>query len=455
MNKEIVVNGVDFLVRKENEKRATQKMEKYWNEEVKSVWDGFFNDEGWVKPFDDYQEGKEIKLIGKQIDLDEEAKLLNRNSAELWKEFYGKKVYEYISDMLGKTVRLNEEVRIIKNDLFLSKEDFEKNKISYPFNNLRNTFSESYLDLENKIENLQREVGFQRDLQGLNCGGMVGLGFDVPEMEDDLIPEEINGVYLIRALNKEKMFEYWKNVILVHGIIDDLSKVLIKENKVFKIEEVYRNREIVFNVLSGEVPKNEVFNTIDEKLNSLIEKGIKTLEIIKNAKEHELMTREISEDLATFLEKSEVKTVEEVAISLEVIYKKQNERKESFKKSIPLTLDLELSENELDELKNDEEIKSYKDKMIVIKKLSDLEDQIEETVKKRDSRKFLERALKKEDDEKLIKLNKRKEELRKNISFDQTGNILTESERKKMIRLKQLEGEIIPRLEKQKKYLKY
>jgi len=323
MTKENGGNGVEILIRKENEKKAIQKMEDHWNKEVKPVWDGFFNDKGWVKPFDDYQEGEESKLIGKQVNLDEEAKLLNKTPMDLWKEFYDQKVYEYISDMLDKTVDLTEEVKVIKNDLFLSKDDFEKNKIAYPFNNLRNNFSESYLDLENKIEDLQREVGFQRDDQGFNFGGVVGLGTDIPKMEDDLIPEEINGVYLIRVLNKEKMFEYWKNIVSVHNIIDDLSKVLIKENKIFSMEEIYRNREIVFNVLSGKVSKDEVFEKTDKEINLIIEKGTEILEVIKNVKEHDLMTREISEELATFLEESDVKQIEEVDNSLKLIYKKQ------------------------------------------------------------------------------------------------------------------------------------
>jgi hypothetical protein len=292
---------------------------------------------------------------------------------------------------------------------------------------------------------------------------VVGLGFDVPKMEDDLVPEEINGVYLIRVLNKEKMFEYWKNIVSVHNIIDDLSKVLIKENKIFNMEEmyritteeIYRSREIVFNVLSGKVSKDEVFKKNDKEINSIFEKGTEILEIIKNVKEHELMTREISEELATFLEKSEVKQIGEVVDFLEVICKKQNERKESFTRSIPLNLQLELSKNELNELKNDKELKNGETKMMIIQKLSELENQIEETAKRRDNRKFLERKLKKEDDKKIIELNEKKKELEKSISFDQTGNILTENERKKIIRKNQLVKKIIPELEKQKKYFKY
>lgn len=455
MNKETGGNGVEFLIREENEKKAIQKMEKHWNEEVKPVWDDFFNDEGWIKPFDDYQEGEELELIGKQVNLDEEVKLLNKSPTELWKDFYSWEIGNFIENKTGKTRDLIKELGKINDEFFLSKEDFEKNKIFYPFNNLRNTFSGSYLNLENKIEDLQLEVGCQRDVQGLNYGGVVGLGTDIPNLKDDLSPEDVNGVYLIRALNKEKMFEYWENIVSVHDIINDLSKTLIKKNEISKIEEIYKKREIVFNVLSGEVAKDEVFDTKDEKLNFILDKGIETLGIIKNVKEHELMTREISEDLVNFLEKSDVKKVEEVANLLEVIYKKQNERKESFSKSIPLKLELELSKNELDELKNDEELKSGENKMILIKKLSEIEDQIQKAVEKKDNRKFSERALKKEDDKKLIELNKAKEELKKSLSYDQNGNILTENEIKKMMRVKKIMNEIIPRLEKQKKYFKY
>jgi len=425
----------DFLIQKENESSATQKMEKYWNEEIKPVWDGFFDDEGWVKPFDDYQEGKGLALIGKQVNLDEEAKSLFKNPRELWEEFYFWKINGYVETRIGKEGDLIRELKLAESDLSLSDEDKDK---------IKTLSSDDYIDLGNKIGELQREVGFQRYRQGLDCGSVVELGVDIPKMEDNLSPKKTNDVYVVKVLDKNKMREYWNNIVTIHDVIDEL-------NEKYKLD-----KEEIFNVLNEELSQKNIFDKDNEEVNSLFKKGREILKIVENIKENELIIEnKISNDLAKLIEESKTKKVEKIINLLEMVHGKQIERKESFKKSIDLKLKLELSKNELDELEDDEELKSGEKKIIITEKLSELEKQIEETIKKRDGRKFLEITLKKEDDKKLIGLNKTKEELEKIISFDQTGNFLTENERKKIIRKNQLTKEIIPELEKQKKYLKY
>jgi len=270
------------------------------------------------------------------------------------------------------------------------------------------------------------------------------LGVDIPKMEDNLSPKKTNDVYVVKVLDKNKMREYWNNIVTIHDVIDEL-------NEKYKLD-----KEEIFNVLNEELSQKNIFDKDNEEVNSLFKKGREILKIVENIKENELIIEnKISNDLAKLIEESKTKKVEKIINLLEMVHGKQIERKESFKKSIDLKLKLELSKNELDELEDDEELKSGEKKIIITEKLSELEKQIEETIKKRDGRKFLEITLKKEDDKKLIGLNKTKEELEKIISFDQTGNFLTENERKKIIRKNQLTKEIIPELEKQKKYLKY
>lgn len=374
-----------FQREKRVERQATKKMKNdFINREVKKSLDDIFDNKVRVDGIDGF------RLIGPQVNLDKEAKFLNKRPIELWKDFYGWGIGSFIENKLGKTRDLIRELEKINDDLSSPKEGFEKGKIPFLFNFLingytENTLPESYLDLRNKIVGLQTNSEGE-DWNEFNDYHGVGLGSYLIEDGNDFSPIKKGDSYAIKVLNKNNIFEYWGNIDLIHDVIKEL-------NENYKLD-----KDEIFKVLSGETPKKEI-TFISNKVNDLLDEGSVALAEVRKVKEHDLIGVEISKNLAELLKKIGIGKVKNGVGLLEKIlekqkekYEKQNKRKESFKDSIFSKLDLERaqdnwqilkddlkkSKDELDKLKNGEESKSIQDKLIIYKTLDKIADGIAE-----------------------------------------------------------------------------
>lgn len=346
----------------EIKKNVHQKMKKFYDEKkIESVFDGFFNSSDPNISFNDFIFGIDnFSLIDENLNFDEEAKILNKKPMDLWRNFYDWQIDDYVKNRLKKTDALKAELEDIKTKVICSGEEFTKSE-SF----LRNIFlktekfelnslPESYLNLQNKIIELQREnkgevwEGFDSEV--------VGLGYFLAEKKNDLSPHKQSDGYTVRILNQNKIFEYWGNVSSLNDVVEELSLTLIQE----RIKNNYRNRKNlnetrreVLNVLSenvlGKNMSQKGFLGIDnEKVSSLFEKGKEMLDIIRKVKEHDLMGIKISENLAELLKNKKLGEIEYIGDFFDEVKGKQkikeqiqNKKQNNFKENINSRLGFE------------------------------------------------------------------------------------------------------------------
>lgn len=376
-----VISVSGFKDKNKDNKEETLKMEKDWKR-VEPIFDGFFEDNGWITTFDDYQE--------KDFNLTSESEI----SGKLYRNFYFQKIDAFIKRKLDKTEGLIRELTLINEELPSSGKDINVN-VEKDFSNLpdgytENTFPKSYQNLVNKIVNLQKNNkgeswnGFRDDRE-------VGLGSPLIKEGSDLSPIEKGDSYVIKVLNKEKIFTYLKDINLTDKVISELNKSYnLDTNKVFDIlsidEKEIRNL-VVDSIINGEDK---------EKARDLFTNGSEALSEVKKVKEHDLIGVEISRDLAELLEKLGVKKVENAGALFKTIlenqekkYEDQKEKENNFKLSINLRLDSELSKYELDRMVKSEYMKIIDNKLSIIERLNEAEETIMGEIRSKDSKKTI------------------------------------------------------------------
>ena len=250
---------------------------------------------------------------------------------------------------------------------------------------------ESKLDIVvNKIVNLQKNNkgeswnGFRDDRE-------VGLGSFLIKEGSNLSPIEKGDSYVIKVLNKNKIFNYLKNVNLIYKVISELNESYnLDTDKVFDIFSIDEKeiRDLVVNsIINGEDK---------EKARDLFTNGSEALSKVKKVKEHDLIGVEISRDLAELLRKLDIKKGEDVSSSLNTLLEEQQkkhegqiEKKDNFKSSINLRLDFELSKYELDRWMGSQDLKIINNKLSIIERLNEAEETINGEIRSKDSKKTI------------------------------------------------------------------
>jgi len=301
------------------EDKIAQVMEDQWKKIIKRRCNDFL-DNGDLEIFFGEKNGEKFDLVRKKVTYDNKPTFLGESLRRSWEEFYGEKISSFNGDKLDKTISLMKELNSVKDCLLLP---WEMDSIKK-----KNIFSD--------------------------------------------IPIDVNYSDTVRP-NRKGIFEHKRNSYFIKDSIDKLNKNYnLDEETVFKIlnkdEEAIKNSLIIIDEENKKGDKN-LFTIVS-----------KALDAIKNIKENGLMSIKISNDLAELLNKLGNKKVEEIIKYLEKTYEKQNERKENLKMVVGLKLDLEMSEDRLDELKNDEVLQNSENKMTIYEELCERKKEIDEAI---------------------------------------------------------------------------